>query len=114
MTRRHAIAVGSCIWAAAGAAVAYSALGSVDGDARLIVALASTLGPLAAAAAAWLTVRGRIRAAGALLLVSVLTPTYFAYVLNLPALVVGLALVLAPRSVPIGTDRGARSAASPS
>jgi hypothetical protein len=41
--------------------------------------------------------RHRDRAAGVLLLVSALTPTYFAYVLNVPALVVGLYLLIAPR-----------------
>jgi hypothetical protein len=97
MTRRRAIAVGSLIWAAAGGVIALTALDSVGANARLIVGLASTLGPLAAIAAAWLILRGHNRAAGALLLLSVLTPTYFAYVLNLPALVVGLVLLIAPR-----------------
>ena len=95
MTRRQAVATGSLVWAAAGAAIALPSVGSADGDARLIVGLASTLGPLAAVAAASLILRGHDRAAGACLLVSVLTPTYFAYVLNLPALVVGLTLVAA-------------------
>jgi len=99
MTRRQAIAIGSCVWAAVGAAVAFPALGSAGSDARVIVGLASTFGPLAAVAAAWLVVRGHDRAAGALLLVSVLTPTYFAYVLNLPALGVGLALVVVRREI---------------
>src|SRR5262245_9225180 len=92
MARRRALAIGACVWAAVGAAVAFTALGSVNADARLIVGVASVVGPLAALCAAWCVLRGRARAAGALLLVSVLTPTYFAYVLNLPAFVVGVAL----------------------
>lgn len=74
------------MWAGVAAAVAFGSLGRVNADARVLVGAASVLGPLAAVAASRLLARGSDRAAGALLLVSVLTPTYFAYVVNVPAL----------------------------
>jgi hypothetical protein len=47
--------------------------------------------------AAALALRRRAdRLAGVLLMLSVATPTYFAYVLNLPALMIGLALAAMP------------------
>lgn len=87
------------MWAGVAAAVAFGSLGQVNDDARVLVGAASIFGPLAAVAASRLLARGSDRAAGALLLVSVLTPTYFAYVVNVPALVVGLALLIAPMAV---------------
>jgi hypothetical protein len=87
------------VWAGVGAAVALGSRGEVNSDARLLVGAASVVGPLAAVGAAWLLTRGADRPAGVLLLVSVLTPTYFAWVLSVPALVVGLALLAAPRAV---------------
>lgn len=99
MGRRAVLEVGALVWAGVGAAVALGSLGEVNSDARLLVGAASVVGPLAAVGAAWLLARGADRTAGVLLLVSVLTPTYFAWVLNVPALVVGLALLAAPRAV---------------
>jgi hypothetical protein len=78
-------------------------MGTVNADARLIVATASVVGPLAAVGAARALGTDRDRLAGALLLVSVLTPTYFAVIVNVPALAVGLLLLGAPRSIlPLG------------
>lgn len=105
MDRRRVLQLGAIVWAVIGASVALVSLGGVNADARLLVGVFSVVGPLAAVGAARLLARGADRAAGALLLVSVLTPTYFAYVLNLPALVVGLALVVAPRAVLQGSER---------
>lgn len=105
MGRRRAPGSGALGWAVIGASVALWSLGDVNADARLLVGVFSIGGPLAAVGAARLLTRGADRAAGALLLVSVLTPTYFAYVLNLPALIVGLALVIAPHAVLRGRDR---------
>ena len=82
-----------------GAAIALPALTRMNEGAVLLVGAASIVGPLAAAAGSWLAGRGRGRWAGALLLVSVLTPTYFFAVLNVPALVVGIALLAAPDKV---------------
>lgn len=99
MHTRRVLQIGSLVWAAVGAAIAWSALGTVNADARWIVATASALGPLAAVAAAASLGRHRDRLAGALLLGSVLTPTYFAAIVNVPALVLGLVLLVAPRSI---------------
>jgi len=71
----------------------------MNGGAVLLVGAASILGPFAAVAASWLMGRRRGRAAGAALLVSVFTPTYFFAVLNVPALVVGIALLATPERV---------------
>ena len=63
--------------------------------------------PLAAVLASIALARGRNRTAGLMLLLSVGTPTYFAYVLNVPALLVGLALLLAP-DLTVRTGAGGR------
>lgn len=105
MDRRRVLQIGALVWAGVGASVALSSLGNVNADARLLVGVFSIGGPLAAVGAARLLAGGANRAAGALLLVSVLTPTYFAYVLNVPAFLVGLALVVAPQVVLQGADR---------
>lgn len=99
MTVQRAAEIGSVAWAAVGAAVALAALPDVNNDARLLVGLASVVFPLCALGAAVLLRRSQLRAAGLLLLVSAATPTYFAYILNIPALVVGLVLLLAPTVV---------------
>jgi hypothetical protein len=57
--------------------------------------------------------RPRPRSAGALLLLSVVTPTYFFAVLNLPALIVGVALLAAPEKV-LSDGRDVKRAASTS
>lgn len=96
---RQTVVVGSVAWAVVGALVALSALPSSMPDARWFVALASVLFPAAAAGAAFALKRGAVRLAGVLLLVSVATPTYFAWPLNVPALVAGLMLVMAPSTI---------------
>lgn len=93
MNARRVIRFGAIAWAFAGAAVAVPWLATVDAAARVVVGVLTVIGPLAALGAAHLLARGHDRAAGALLLLSALTPTYFAYVLNVPALLVGLGLV---------------------
>lgn len=95
---------GAIAWAVMGAAVAWTALPQVNADARLGVGAASVVGPIAALGAAAAVRSGKARVAGALLLVSVLTPTYFAYVLSLPALLAGIALLAAPQLLE-GRDR---------
>ena len=107
MTRRHILHVGALVWAVLGAAVALSSLGTVNNDARLFVGVASVVGPLLAVAAVVQLFRHADRAAGLLLVGSaVLTPTYFAYAINLPALVVGLVLAVAPRPLLPQADEG--------
>jgi hypothetical protein len=97
--RRLIVQTGSLVWAVVGAAIALPALASMNEGAVLLVGAASILGPLAAVAASWLVSRRRGRSAGAFLLVSVITPTYFAALLNVPALVVGVALLAWPGRV---------------
>lgn len=96
MGRRRVLEVGALVWAGVAAAVALGSLDEVNPDTRLLVGAASVVGPLAAVGASRLLAHRSDRAAGVLLLVSVLTPTYFAWALNVPALVVGLALLAAP------------------
>jgi hypothetical protein len=98
---RRVLQIGAIVWAVMGFVVAISAIGDVNSDARLLVIVASIAFPAAAVLAAFALNSHRERVAGLLLLISVATPTYFAYVVNLPALLVGLALLVAPKiSVP--------------
>jgi hypothetical protein len=78
MTRRRVVQVGALVWAVVGAFVAFSALPGVNTDARVFVGFASLLGPVAAVAASAAVSRHLDRWAGLLLVVSVITPTYFA------------------------------------
>jgi hypothetical protein len=96
---RRTLEVGAVVWAMVGVAVALASLGDVNDDARLLVGTASVLGPLAALTASWFLRRLSDRAAGVLLLISAATPTYFAFVLNVPALLVGIVLAVAPGSL---------------
>lgn len=64
----------------------------------------SIIGPLAALVAARLVLRRRDRLAGLALAVSVITPTYFAAALNLPALIFGIAQII----LPLAKDNDAR------
>lgn len=85
------------MWAAVAAVIALPAVPDSNADAFVLVGLASVLGPLAAVAAA-VAVRGRRdRLAGLLLVLSAVTPTYFAFALNLPAIVVGFGLLVSPK-----------------
>jgi hypothetical protein len=109
MHRRLVIEIGAVVWGVAGAAVALGALSDVNGDARWLVGIASVVFPLCAIAAAIALRSGRDRLAGVLLLLSVATPTYFAYGLNLPALLVGAGLIWAPKALagPYGSPKPA-------
>lgn len=99
VSSRRVLEVGALAWAGVAVVVALGSLREVNSDARLLVGAAAIVGPLAAVGAARTLARGSDRLAGVLLLVSVLTPTYFAWLLNVPALVVALALLAAPRAV---------------
>lgn len=110
---RQVLVIGSAVWAAIGALVALSQVPQANPDARWLVATASVAFPAAAAGAALALHRGALRWAGALLVLSVATPTYMAYPLNLPALVVGAGLLAAPGAfvsptTPSPTGRRAR------
>lgn len=93
---RQVLVIGSIVWAVVGASVALSALPQANGDGRWLVGVASIVFPGAAVVAAVALRRGSLRWAGVFLLLSVATPTYFAWALNLPALVIGLRLAMAP------------------
>jgi hypothetical protein len=95
-------------WAVIGAAVALTSLMGVSPDARILVGIASVAFPLAAAFASSAVARHHDRTAGLLLLVSVATPTYFVSVLKVPALLVGLAVLLNPNWM-VKTPQLARS-----
>jgi len=99
MIGRRVLRIGALMWAVVGASVAFSALPDVNPDARLLAGLASVVGPVAAVASAIALRRSRDRWAGLLLIASVITPTYFAWVLNVPALLIGLTLLIAPRLI---------------
>lgn len=94
---RRVLVVGASMWAIVGASVALIPLPSVNADARLLIGTMGVLFPGCAAAAALAAAKRRERLAGALLLLSVLTPTYYFYVLPIPALIVGVILLAAPQ-----------------
>ena len=107
MNRRQVLQAGTLVWVVAGAAVALGSLGDVNDDARLLVGVASVVGPLLGVGAAVQLGRHADRSAGVLLVLSaLLTPTYFAYVINIPALVVGVMLALAAHRVLPELDAG--------
>lgn len=96
MTRRRAIEVGAVAWAFVGLVVGLRVLQSVNADARVLVFLACLVGSGAALlASACLTVH-RDRLAGALLAASAVSPTVFAWAMNVPAVLIGAALMMAP------------------
>lgn len=64
-------------------------------DACWIIALAGVVGVVAATCATLALMKGNMRRAGLLLVVSVITPTGFAYLPNLIALVAGIVLIVA-------------------
>ena len=93
---RRALIIGACGWAFVGAVVALTPLPQVNADARLVIGVMGVVFPACAAAAAFALRQHRDRLAGGLLVLSVLTPTYYLYVLPIPALIFGLTLVTAP------------------
>lgn len=99
MDLRRVLQIAIVLWAAVGATLAFASLGEVNDDARVLVGIASFVGPLAAVASAYVLARSADRVAGVLLLVSVCTPTYFAYPLNVLAIVVGLVLLAVPHAL---------------
>ncbi len=80
-----------------GFAIALASVAAVDREARVLVGLASVVFPLCAVLAGVAVARGNSRVGGVLMVLSVATPTYFVWPVNLFALVAGVALVLVPR-----------------
>jgi len=106
MVERRLLHLGILAWAVVGLAVAVPSLTRVSPDARLVIGFASVAFPACAVLASMALTHGRDRLAGALLLVSVATPTYFAWVVNVPALLIGLALLVVPSLLVQGSPRG--------
>lgn len=100
------LAAASAIWAAIGLSIALAGFGSVNEDARLLVFSATVVGVGSAVLASGLLLRGRRRWAGVCLIVSVITPTWFAAWLNLVPLIAGLILLSGRVSDP---NHGGRS-----
>ena len=96
---RCALTVGATVWAVLGFDAGLSALPSVNPDAVILFAAACAVGPASALFAAFWLRNLRDRLAGMLLVISVVTPAVFAWPLNLAALLVGLAIVIAPSKV---------------
>ena len=96
MIEKRAVQIGATAWAMVAFAVASVSLANVSTDALVVVSTASVVLPLAAFLAAVAAGHDRLRVAGALLVLSAATPTYFAWVLNLPALLAGVVLLAAP------------------
>jgi hypothetical protein len=92
------------VWATIGFGIGLMEFGSINADARLLFSAAWVGGPLAAVLASIAVANRRDRTAGGLVLVSVVTPTFFAWPLTIPALVIGLALTITPHAV-IADDR---------
>lgn len=88
------------LWGVLGAGVALSALPNANADPRVVIGVLSVLLPGASIGAAVAIHRGRPTLAVPLLLVSVLTPTYFAWVLNLIPMFVAV-------TIPLSRSRGA-------
>jgi hypothetical protein len=88
--------IGAAAWAAIGFVIAWRAIGDVNADAKRWVGLASTVLPLSAVAAALLVKRRRhLGVAGVLLFLSIGTPTYGAYIVNVIPIILIVGLVVA-------------------
>lgn len=116
--RRVVLARAAQAWAAVIAVIAALTFHLVNTDARWIVGFLTAFGIVAAVAASVELRRGSDRLAGALLAASIVAPTYMAYPLAIPALVLGLALLVAPGAILAPAPRtvsaaGAAGAAEP-
>jgi hypothetical protein len=96
---RVAYQIGAVVWAGVGLAIALTALRSTP-DAPVVIWVCSVALPLLAVLAVVALIRERYRLAGFLLVLSAATPTYFFWVVNLPALVVGCGLLIRGRGSP--------------
>ena len=96
MFEKRVVQVGATVWAMVAFTVAAASLAEVGTDALLLVGAASVVLPLSAFLAAVAAAHDRLRVAGALLVLSAATPTYFAWVLNIPALLAGVVLLVVP------------------
>jgi hypothetical protein len=74
--------------------IALLGLSTTNADARPIVLAATVVGTAAGLAGAWLLTTGRIRIAGLLLVLSIVTPTFAAAVVNLVPFLLGIVLLI--------------------
>ena len=102
MLDRQLVRIGSIVWAVVGFTVGLRSIRAVNADARVLVLTACVVGSASALMASAAVASRHERFAGVLLVVSVITPTFFAWVLNIPALLGGAVLIFAPAVV---TDR---------
>jgi hypothetical protein len=107
MIERKVLSTAAVVWAVVGMLVAVPFVASVNSDVKFLGGFIAVVGPLSALLAARAIARKHDRLAGFFFVLSVLTPTVFAWPLNVPALLVGLALVIGPNAV----VRGLRTAA---
>lgn len=91
--------MGCLAWGVAAAAISLPALPEVNHQVRWLVGIMSVVLPACAVGAASAFRAGATRLGAAMLLLSAMTPTYFAWALNLPALVIGTMLVVVPSLV---------------
>jgi hypothetical protein len=93
--RRRAVAAAVVLAATlAMTAIAVGGLATVTVDGRPIVVTATSIGLASGLGGAWFLVRGRIRLAGSLLVLSIVTPTYMAALINLVPLALGIVLLV--------------------
>ena len=92
------ISIGALLWALIGVMITYRWRGSVNYDARRWIGFFGTVLPLCATAAAVLIKRRRnFTVAGGLLFLSIGTPTYAAWAINLIPIVLIIALIITVR-----------------
>jgi hypothetical protein len=91
------VQAGATLWAMVGFAFAAGSTAAIGGGVPVLIGVATVVFPLCALFAGLAVARDRPRLAGGLLLLSVATPTYFAWILNVPALLAGIALLVSPR-----------------
>jgi hypothetical protein len=103
MTKRNALAAARLLWALSGVGIAGFALRGINADAFWLVTVLYILGPLAAMAAAMAILRGRNSLAVALLVASLVTPTYFVWVV--PVAPIGTSAVLVAGRLRLATRR---------
>ena len=90
--------IGAALWGFVGAVIAWRGMAAVNADAKRWVGVASTALPLCSMIASLLIKRRRnLGVAGGLLLLSIGTPTYFAWAVNIIPIILIVGLVIAAR-----------------
>jgi hypothetical protein len=92
--RRTAVAWIAVAATASMTAIALLGLAGTTADGRPLVLAATVVGAAAGVGAAWLITIGRIRVAGLLLVLAIVTPTFAAAAINVVALALGIVLLV--------------------